>query len=202
MNKQFTPKPKNEFLKPEVVSMGKLYAISINPVAQPQIGKCLSFKEWYDSHEHLFRDVCVASEFRLYIEISPMGRFHFHGWMCIKNIMNFYLYDVKTLTMERTCVIKEIEDPDVWEEYTLKQQHIIQRYLESELYGPLVRPKDPLIMINTIPKFSEVRSQKELSCKRYPDDVILKALKNKSTFRQFSEPCGCTNSYICGNHNI
>lgn len=201
MNKQFTKKPLNVFLKPEEVYIGKLYAISVNPVAQPQIGRCLSFKEWYDSMEHLFRDVCIASEFRLYVEISPMGRFHFHGWMCVKNIMNFYIYDVKTLTREQTCVIKEIEDPEVWEEYILKQQGLIQNYLESELYSPLVRPKAELILINTIPDFPVIRSQKTLSCKRYPEDVILKALKNKSTCKQFSEPCGCTDSYICGNHD-
>lgn len=196
MNKRFKEnKPANIMLKPEEVVLGTEYAFTLNPVAQPQIGKLNSFKEWYDLFEHVFRDCCIASEYRLYIEISPMGRFHFHGKIKIINIMNFYIYDVKTLTNDSTCVIKVMEDPDEWETYYLKQQQFMQDYLRKELFSLFERPKANLILINTFKDYPA-----SLSCNRYPADVADKALKNKSTKKQFSEPCGCTDSFICGNH--
>lgn len=145
--KRFMEKPKHQMLKPEEVFLGEEYAITINPSIQPCIGKCNSFKEWYNIFEHVFRDVCVASKFKLYVEISAMGRFHFHGTIIITNIMNFYMFDVKTLTQDKTCVIKNMDE--AWEDYYLKQQDFIQPFLKRELYGPLVEPSEPLIRIDT-----------------------------------------------------
>lgn len=167
MNKRFKEnKPANIMLKPEEVVIGSEYAFTLNPVAQPGIGKVNSFMDWYQMFEHVFRDCCVASEYRIYIEISPMGRFHFHGKIKITNIMNFYIYDVKTLTNASTCVIKVMENPDEWEDYYLKQQQFMQDYLIKELCTPFTRPKAELIMINTFKDYPE-----SLSCKRYPGSL-------------------------------
>lgn len=141
-------KPKNTFIKPECVSIGELYAFNFNPEAQPKIGKLNSIKDWFDINNNLFCHVLQHSNFKLYVEVSATGRFHFHGYIYIKNICGFYVKDVKELIQSGTSVMKVIEDEKAWEEYVLKQQAFIQPFLESELYGPLIKCKDLIRIYN------------------------------------------------------
>lgn len=152
-------KPKHQIIHPEDVNTNHCYAFTFNPNSKPEIGKVNAFKVWYDMIAHLLCDVCIASKYRVYTEISCMGKFHFHGLIRITNIMNFYIHDVQTLTMNGTVVIKERTNEDEWEDYYLKQQDFIQDYLQKELYGPLVKCPD-LILINSLDEYPPRRGDK------------------------------------------
>lgn len=70
------------------------------------------------------------------IEISRMGRIHFHGTITFpsttphtgcsayENVSNFYVDHVGNLTDKGAVEIDTIADPKVWDEYCCKSQHI------------------------------------------------------------------------------
>lgn len=149
MTTQTKYKPSHIFIKPEDVKTYHKYAFNLAPEYQPTQGKLNSFKEWYDHFEHILRDICIASKYTMFVEISSKGRFHFHGYIEVHDIMNFYIFDVKTLMNNGTCVMKEIEDVTKWHEYIHKQEKFIQKYLKKELFSLLFQPME-YIRINTI----------------------------------------------------
>lgn len=133
------PKPANVFLKLEDIEIGKAYAFSYNPSAQPIPSKVNSIKEWFDIEYNVFQSVLQYCEVNLYVEISPTGRFHFHGIIIIRNAVQFIIRDVQHLTGLGTSVIKEVDKPEVWAEYITKQQDRMQKLLQDELYGPFMK---------------------------------------------------------------
>lgn len=131
-------KPKNIFLKPENIFIDAVYAFNHNPEAQPKIGKLNSVKEWFDTMELLFTKVCNHSKFKLNVEISSTGRYHFHGYISVVDIIGFYTKDVKSLIQSGTSIMKVIDKESDWEEYIWKQKGFIQPHLQAELFGALV----------------------------------------------------------------
>lgn len=168
----------HKVIKLEDLTIRKLYAFSYNPTAQPKRGQLNSVKEWWDLHENLFCNVCKYSNYKLYCELSPKGRFHFHGWLTIENIVQFVLNDLQDLMLNAAIDIEHIQTnsqlfnntdsipPDEtqmppsprgsegWEIYVLKQQILMQEFLQKELYGPLV--ECPELINITTPQYHQV----------------------------------------------
>lgn len=140
MNKSFKKnfeKPRNIFLKPENIFLNEVYAFNFNPEGQPKIGRLNSLKDWFNIYGKLLTNLTGAAV-KMYVEISSTGRYHFHGYIKILNIVRFYTKDVHELILNGTSVMKVIESENDWEEYVLKQQSFIQPHLKLEIYGEFV----------------------------------------------------------------
>lgn len=140
-------KPKDVFLKVEEISEKEIYAFSYNPVAQPQIGRIESLKVWLDVMDNMFRSVCKNSNYLLYIELSPTGRWHFHGYINIMDIYEFFCSDIHTLMSNGTSYMKCIDDNEEWYKYCTKQQLIMQPKLQIKLYDKLITENNDIGII-------------------------------------------------------
>ncbi len=65
-----------------------------------------------------------ACSMELYPEISPIGRYHWHGRLWVHNILSFYLYVIPKLKDKFTFEIDTISEDDVWKIYCTKQSHL------------------------------------------------------------------------------
>lgn len=63
--------------------------------------------------------------YRLYREVSPNGRWHYHGYITIKDPMLFYVHDIPHIISCATIAIEPITDEEGWNDYITKQCHII-----------------------------------------------------------------------------
>lgn len=115
-------KKRNEIIDFEAVNTETDYAITINPCDKHQFFKdnhrIGTFME--DIHRILYNSSKVY-KYRLYLEVSPKGRLHWHGYIKIKDPIQFYLYSVPHMLALSTVVIKPIDDSEVWYNYCNKQ---------------------------------------------------------------------------------
>ncbi len=125
-----TYKPQNDLPKMEDYQANTLYAITINPRLQhPDSSKRLKDVVHEASFSYLHK-IMLISDVKLYPEMSPTGRVHFHGTIKIlkKNIFNFYSLIHKYIGVKDptfTLVIKQITD-DEWKTYITKQKDLIK----------------------------------------------------------------------------
>jgi len=75
-------------------------------------------------------------------EISAGGRWHYHGYVTIKDIANFLLYDLKILkqyfSFELDTIGETEEDKKKWFEYVTKCSHFMEKYSkESKIPYPI-----------------------------------------------------------------
>lgn len=108
----------------------KDYSFSYNPELQPKEGRPLLWSPYYGHLINIFYslnycDIKVNSEFGAY------GRWHLHGCLVIKDILKFYVYDLPKLRKHGSLEIDEINDPDEWEAYCEKEQHLIRPFLKE-----------------------------------------------------------------------
>lgn len=74
---------------------------------------------------------------RLYTEVSKTGRWHFHGFINIKDRLRFTIKDLKKLLPFGTVCIKRFRTTDDyanWLAYCHKQQNDIGDYLTNSLF--------------------------------------------------------------------
>lgn len=128
-------KVKNQIPDLEDLKVDQWYAITINPQDKYQffnrvnrITDCL----------HKMRDDVLqhigSYDYKIWPELSPKGRFHVHGIIRVTDKINFYLYCVPALLSRGTLVIKEIEDPLIWEEYCKKQSELHEHISENTVF--------------------------------------------------------------------
>lgn len=116
---------KTEIPKLEELQDHDIFAFTIAPSDGRQY--------WHD-HDRLPKAINLIKsalksqhfEYKLYIETSPTGRIHGHGWLWINNPIGFVIHDVHHITSNNTICIKPIDDPHRWDEYCTKQSHIMQ----------------------------------------------------------------------------
>lgn len=121
---------KNEIPKFETVAPYDMLAFTVNP--EPQ---------YFGDLERLQKVIyymkkLLASpnyEYKLYIEISPKGRIHGHGWITIVDPIKFYLFDIEKLIKHSTICIKPIDNDEKWTDYCTKQAHITRRWISRLL---------------------------------------------------------------------
>lgn len=119
------------------------YAFSFNPEHQTNLydKKSDSFQYTYalvkmDQYMKKMLVKLKASAYLMYQELSPLGRIHYHGYIQILNIVDFFVYDVPLLKSYGTFCIKPIDDAALWAEYVRKQQAVLASTpLRSLLYS-------------------------------------------------------------------
>lgn len=113
--------PKNLVPKLETILPGTVYAFTLSPEVQ-----------YFEDVERVYKMNNLMKNrlrspnisYKLYLEISPLGRIHYHGWLWIENPYEFMRDDINKLISSATVCIKPIDDPMKWEDYCTKQSHI------------------------------------------------------------------------------
>lgn len=108
----------------------KGYAFTVNP-AEQYFGDLDRMKKVLNLMMAKMRSPYF--EYDLYIEVSPSGRIHGHGWIWIHKPLEFVLFDVPHMHRFMNIKIDEINDPQIWEDYCTKQCHIVKRKLSRLL---------------------------------------------------------------------
>lgn len=134
MNRKNAQRYSNKYscVKPEDVDTEKWYSFSYNPLMQPLFERFYKLKlntleQWSQEQVRLLTTLkyCRVS---VVLEISQKGRFHYHGYIQIKNNPEFYLTDLARLRDTGTYEIDIINDKEKWLEYVLKQQKTMSVY--------------------------------------------------------------------------
>lgn len=107
------------------------YAFSYNPQFQPSDYQG-DFEKWYNS---IIKILCKMKgcEISFSVELSKLGRLHFHGTLIMTTLWKFYYYDVKLLMNEGTFEIDTIKSIDEWQAYVDKNK--IEMSTMMEAYG-------------------------------------------------------------------
>lgn len=122
-------------MSPEDMKIEIAYAITINPSDDFQYFK-------YDDDERLeefigywsARIQVMRCDLSLHTEVSKMGRLHFHGiikFPTIGCIRNFYLTDIRKLSLQSMVQITAITDRVKWDEYCTKSKFLIDRPIKT-----------------------------------------------------------------------
>lgn len=137
----------------EHASTDVYYTFNFNPSVQPYytgggMFKSDAFVEWYSQIIHLLNKLkhCV---FQLNLEISPTGRFHFHGFIRMKDIVEFYVEDLAYLK-DHAFEIDTIKEATVWCKYVYKQKELVsvwcaQRGIEYPIYSKSFNSTEKLL---------------------------------------------------------
>lgn len=111
---------------PEEMKVNLGYAFTYNPEVQPLSPKfTLDLITWHNGMDNIFKDLkhCTV---KLILEISSGTRWHYHGWITIKDIMKFFIYDLPVLRENGSYEIDHLNDTEVWRKYCLKQEDLMK----------------------------------------------------------------------------
>lgn len=125
---------KHKALKLEEVKPGVNYAFTINPIDKLQMFK--SFTRISDINKESHKYLAMLKHYVLYPELSPKGRFHYHGWIWFDNdleINEFYLSYLPSVQSMASYEMDTIEDLKVWTDYCTKQ-HVFHKYYTMVSY--------------------------------------------------------------------
>lgn len=125
-------KEKYSILKPEDIVLFNRYSFSFNPEDQPKPQRFYSitlnlFTSWAEQIYNMFVSLRYC-EVETYMEISKSSRLHFHGYIKINDIFNFYFYDLPKIKHYGTLEIDHIKDPLVWDLYIKKQKSFCELF--------------------------------------------------------------------------
>lgn len=125
-------KKKHSCVKPEDMVTFHRYSFSYNPEDQPDVQrfycmKLLEYESWFGRYYDIF-DSLKYSSVRTFVEISSQGRIHFHGYIKINDIYQFFFHDMKKLKCYGTFEIDQITDPLKWDLYIKKQKHFMEEF--------------------------------------------------------------------------
>lgn len=124
-----TFKPKNSCPPIQTIDPAKQYVITINGPQYLEKGitrptYCLDY----------IRRMLHGVHYKLHMEISDLGRLHWHGWIVIHDRQLFYLKILPKLLQKNTVVIDTIDlSDDHWYHYCTKQS----KYIEDVLGVPV-----------------------------------------------------------------
>lgn len=120
---------KNKFPKPEDLVLDRCYTFTYNP-EQQYVGDVERLKKVVRHFRNKMNFSCLS--YKVYLELSGNGRIHFHGYIKIKEIKEFYLFAVGTMCAHASTEIDIINDDEIWYDYITKQFHIWQIYLYKD----------------------------------------------------------------------
>lgn len=124
------------------------YAISINP--ETECDHTLGIFKWYRNIYDSLLSFKGTVDLELFLECSPIGRFHFHGYVMIRDTLhyiNFIKYLKKTSSFEIDTIGTNGEDIEKWKSYVTKQSKIWQVYFSKNVIGypmKIYRGVDPI----------------------------------------------------------
>jgi len=123
---------------PEDISTDEVYSFSYNPKDQPLLAPInhrdvfgTNLQCWMEEQKQFFTRL-KHCEVDIVLEISKNGRFHFHGYINIKDIARFYASDIRRLQVKGSYEIDIINDPEKWREYVSKQFKVMFGFCEQE----------------------------------------------------------------------
>lgn len=150
---------KDTFISPENMENNGTYAFTYNPQEQPRHDLAMGFKEWWSDQLSMFKSFKGAS-LRLFLEVSKTGRHHFHGFLYIKNRVNFVVFDVPKLQRNGSSKVEAFAYKEgenmydhhaLWLAYCLKIQPDMQEYIHDQLYPKTNNKLDPDIYMTMSP---------------------------------------------------
>lgn len=113
--------PRNEVMPYEEYVIGRRYAFTINPELQ-----CVEVSDSTDRYKAVRQQILKilnhdSFDYELYLELSPTGRVHGHGYIVFHNPFVFVMTHLHQICMRATVCIKYIDDEAKWQQYILKQ---------------------------------------------------------------------------------
>lgn len=121
-------------LSPECIEVGKKYTFSFNPIDQPER---LNYKtklgvltEFGNKLSSLLGGLRYA-DVDIQLEISSSGRLHFHGYIVITALIDFYFFDIPELQRNGSYEIDYINDTSVWDKYVNKLKSPMAKWCEK-----------------------------------------------------------------------
>lgn len=106
------------------------YAFSYNPESQPVSYASDRLQKWWIEMAKLFGSFkgCTVN---IKVEISKLGRLHFHGTIKISTLWKFYYYDVPKLMKDGAFEIDTIGKHDEWMAYVDKNKDEMSKMMEA-----------------------------------------------------------------------
>lgn len=148
-------KPQHSIVPYEDVILGQLYAVTINPTDEHQHMRCsVTDNRINGCYLSLVGNLLLpcketTAAWKLYPELSAKGRFHWHGYIKIFDVVDFYLNFLPGLLKKCTFVMKKLftdsyldsidgsydesNDTDAWESYCTKQESL-HKYITSHTF--------------------------------------------------------------------
>lgn len=125
---------KYKMINLEEIEIGKTYSFSYNDQEQPLFEKFYKMKlnnlrDWSNSQKE--RLTLKYADVDMYLELSPKGRFHWHGKILIRDPVKFIIHDLAKLRHYGTYEIDTITDTDKWDNYITKQQKYMEKYANN-----------------------------------------------------------------------
>lgn len=122
-------------LSPEEYNENTSYSFSYNSEEQPLFDKFYSMKlnnlrDWSEQQKNILTGL-KYSVIDVILEISSKGRFHYHGYIQIKDIPRFVIHDLAKLRHYGTYEIDTIKDYEKWDKYILKQERFMRKYCNT-----------------------------------------------------------------------
>jgi len=114
----------------EHAKVNQLYAFSYNPECQPTSWASDRVPKWFTEHIKLFGSL-KGSTVELSIELSKLGRLHFHGTILLTSLWKFYYYDVPKLMKDGAFEIDTIKQHDEWMAYVDKNKDEMSEMMEA-----------------------------------------------------------------------
>lgn len=155
-------KPRNDNIDMENIELNKWYSITINPEKQFEKDGYLRYTSVLKHVQRVLNEYTSNIEYYLKMEVSKLGRVHFHGWVKYrKDISMIYICLIPKLISIATISIDYIDDPDIWHDYVTKQCKCFDHTSEIN-YPPNLMIKD--IMVSSFassPKKEETQSKSE-----------------------------------------
>lgn len=124
-------KPKHSLPSMEDAEENLLYSFSYNPQFQPSDYQG-NVNNWWNTQVKLIGKL-KGCEVSMTMELSKLGRLHFHGTLTIITLWKFYYNDVPMLMKEGTFEIDTIKSIDDWNAYVDKNKNEMSKFCEA--YG-------------------------------------------------------------------
>lgn len=130
MRKQNTKTFRWDLPAMEHAKINTLYSFSYNPESQPCSYASDRIQKWYSEMVKVISSL-KACNVVLNLEISKLGRLHFHGTIQISSLWKFYYYDVPKLMVEGSFEIDTIKSIEDWQAYVDKNKDEMSKMCEA-----------------------------------------------------------------------
>lgn len=127
----------------EKMSNEDLYTITLSPpderhnqMLKNEVQTEVHYRHVIDKHMlALQKGLRNVKLLKLYPELSPTGRLHYHGYIMLKDVFMFYYADQYALqqigSYEIDTIGDTVEDMEKYDKYCKKQEAIMRPYIEN-----------------------------------------------------------------------
>lgn len=129
----------------KMLSAGLCYTFTLNPCDECQFMKKRRDRDVYvtEALQATLGEIKKHFKYILVPEISHKGRYHFHGYIEIINVSQFYLYAIPKLMGFSRIEIDTIKDHQIWANYIYKNREIMEPLTEVRWHGYVLTHETP-----------------------------------------------------------